>query len=80
MKTDTDLRQAVIAELGYEPSVTTTDIGVEVDEGHVTLTGTVAGPEQRAAAERAAERVEGIRGVNCELRVSLTDHGVVASN
>jgi osmotically-inducible protein OsmY len=80
MKTDTDLKQAVITELSYERSVTTTNIHVDVDDGHVTLTGNVADPEQRAAAERAAERVEGIRGVNCELRVSLTDQAIITPN
>ncbi len=37
MKTDKQLKQDVIAELGWEPSVNAAQIGVEVKDGVVTL-------------------------------------------
>ena len=41
MKTDAQLQQDVIAVLEREHSVNGTNIGVEVEEGNVTLIGTV---------------------------------------
>ncbi len=41
MKTDQQLQQDVITELAWEPSVTSTKIGVEVKDGVVTLAGHV---------------------------------------
>ncbi len=41
MKNDTQLQKDVIAELNWDPSVNTTDIGVEVKDGVVTLSGHV---------------------------------------
>ena len=39
MKTDTQLQLDVIAELGWEPSISAAHIGVEVRHGIVTLAG-----------------------------------------
>jgi len=41
MKTDQQLKQDVIAELGWEPAVNASQIGVEVKDGIVTLAGRV---------------------------------------
>jgi osmotically-inducible protein OsmY len=79
MRTDVDLRDAVIDELRYERSIPAAAVNVDVDKGYVTLTGTVASPEQRAAAGRAAMRVVGIHGVNSEIAVSLSDSPIIAS-
>lgn len=38
-KSDTDIKSDVLTELKYEPSVKTTDIGVLVKDGAVTLNG-----------------------------------------
>ena len=43
MKTDKQLRSDVLAELDWDPSVTSTHIGVEVAGGVVTLTGQCVG-------------------------------------
>ena len=39
MKTDTDLKRDVLAELAYEPSIKAEDIDVTVLDGVVTLNG-----------------------------------------
>jgi osmotically-inducible protein OsmY len=72
--TDQDLRikHDVEAELEWEPSVDARLIGVAVTDGIVTLTGEVSSFAQKWNAERAAERVEGVRGVVNEIEVKVT--------
>jgi osmotically-inducible protein OsmY len=71
MKTDKELRKDVTAELEYEPSIDATEMGVAVKDGVVTLTGSVHSYFEKWRAERAAERVEGVRAVANELEVRL---------
>jgi len=66
---DLDLRQRVIDELEFEPSVDAANIGVAADKGIVTLTGHVASYAEKLAAERAAQRVKGVRGIAQEIEV-----------
>ena len=77
MKTDIDLRDEIQTELRYERSITASDIEVDVNDGRVTLTGQVGSPEQRAAAERAAQRVVGTKDVNCEINVIPATPGII---
>jgi osmotically-inducible protein OsmY len=72
MKTDTELKQAITAEFEWEPSIRAPEIGVAVRDGVVTLAGTVDTYAQKFAAERAVERVAGIRAVAEELEVIST--------
>ncbi|MBV9880679.1 MAG: BON domain-containing protein [Gemmatirosa sp.] len=71
MKTDIQLKQDVIDELEWEPSVKSAEIGVAVKEGVVTLSGTVETYAQKLAAEHVVERVSGVRAYADELRVAL---------
>jgi len=71
MRTDRRLQQDVIDELHWEPSVQADHIGVEVKDGIVTLAGRVGGYMEKFAAERAAQRVAGVRGIAVELQVIL---------
>ena len=71
MKTDAQLKNDVIQELRWEPTVTSTDINVVVDRGVVTLSGTVPHYAEKWAAERATQRVEGVTGIAEELEVTL---------
>lgn len=75
MKTDSQLQQDVIAELQWEPSVTAPGIGVEVRNGIVTLAGEVASYAEKLTAERAAQRVHGLKALTTELKVKLGDSG-----
>jgi len=72
MKTDAQLKNDVIEELRWEPTVTSTDINVVVDKGVVTLSGTVPYYAEKWAAERATQRVEGVKAIAEELEVNLT--------
>lgn len=73
MKTDRQLQQDVIDELNWEPSVEATTIGVEVKDGIVILAGHVPSYTQKWAAEKAAQRVAGVKGIVVEIEVALPD-------
>ena len=70
MKTDIQLQQDVIAELKWEPSVDAAQIGVEVKGGVVTLTGHVNSYPEKWNAERAAQRVSGVKALAVEMDVT----------
>ncbi|KQX24299.1 BON domain-containing protein [Variovorax sp. Root434] len=71
MKTDTQLRDDIQAELNWAPDVKTSDIGVIVKDGVVTLTGHLASYAEKYAVERAAQRVHGVKALAVELTVKL---------
>ena len=71
MLQDSQLQKAVIAELGWEPSVTAAHIGVAAREGVVTLSGHVESYAEKHAAEMAAHRVKGVKAVAEEIEVKL---------
>jgi osmotically-inducible protein OsmY len=71
MKTDAQLQQDVIAELKWEPSVNAAQIGVEVKNGIVTLAGHVDSYAEKYDAERAAQRVAGVKALAIEMDVTL---------
>ena len=71
MKTDAQLKQDIIAELTWEPSVNASGIGVEVKNGTVTLAGHVDSFTEKLHAERAAQRVAGVKGLAIEIEVQL---------
>jgi osmotically-inducible protein OsmY len=69
--TDKEIQQAVLRELEWEPLVKSTEIGVSVKDGIVTLSGHVDSYTKRYYAERAAKRVYGVKAVVNELEVKL---------
>jgi osmotically-inducible protein OsmY len=71
MKTDEELQQDVMDELKWEPTIKAAEIGVGTKDGIVTLSGYVDSYAKKSAAERAAARVFGVKGVAEELQVKL---------
>jgi osmotically-inducible protein OsmY len=71
MKTDAQLQEDVITELRWEPAVDATQIGVEVKDGIVTLAGHVGSYLEKWEAQRAAQRVSGVKALAVEMDVSL---------
>ena len=69
MKTDMQLKKDVIAELDRDPSVNAADIGVEVKEGIVTLSGDLDSHPEKLAAIRATHRVAGVRAVAVDIEI-----------
>jgi len=70
-KIDSEIQQDVLRELSWDPRVKATEIGVEVDRGVVTLTGTVSSWAKRMAALQAAHRVAGVLDVANDVTVKL---------
>jgi osmotically-inducible protein OsmY len=64
------LRQNVLDELEFDPSIDAAHIGVAVDKGAVTLTGHVANYAEKQAAIAAVGRVKGVHAIadNIEVR------------
>ena len=54
----------VKSEFGTTKGIPSTDISVSTSGGIVTLTGTVATAQAKAAAERVAKRVKGVKSVD----------------
>ena len=75
MRTDTELQHAVMEELTWEPSVDAAEIGVSAESGIVTLSGMVKSLPQKWAAEKAAQRVYGVKAVTDEIVVKLPGNG-----
>jgi osmotically-inducible protein OsmY len=71
MMSDLQLRQDVLDELEFEPSVNAAHIGVAANRGVITLTGFVTNYAEKAAAERAARRVKGVKAIAEEIEVRL---------
>ncbi len=66
---DLNVRNAILEELEWEPSISAEHIGVAVDDGVVTLSGHVKSYAEKMAAETAVRRVKGVRGIAEEIEV-----------
>lgn len=73
MKSDAELKKAVLAELEFDPSVKVEDIGVSAKDGIVTLTGSVRSYAEKWAAACAAKRLAGVRGLAEDIVVRLSE-------
>lgn len=75
MKTDAQLKADVTDELAWDPAINSTDVGVMVQDGVVTLAGHLDSFAEKHAVERAVRRVAGVRGIALDLDVQLsTEH------
>lgn len=74
MTNDHQLKQDVLAELAWEPSISADHIGVTAKDGVVTLSGHVETYRQKRAAETAVGRVKGVKGLAEEIEVRLPQH------
>lgn len=66
---DITVRQDILDELEFEPSIDARNIGVAVNNGVVTLTGHVGSYAEKVAAERLAQHVKGVHAVAQEMEV-----------
>lgn len=66
---DALLKSRIVEELTSAPGVDPVHIGVGVTDGAVTLSGEVESHPEKRLAERAAQRVEGVRAVADEITV-----------
>jgi osmotically-inducible protein OsmY len=83
--TDEDVQRDVLRELKWDAEVSPNEIGVTVENGVATLTGSVDSFYKKWAAERATLRVDGVEAVVNEIEVrlpgdeELTDKGIAQS-
>ncbi len=73
MKTDDQLQKDVMAEIRWDPQLAgvATEIGVTARDGVVTLAGEVDTYSRKLAAERAAQRVAGVKVVAVDIEVRV---------
>jgi osmotically-inducible protein OsmY len=71
MKSDVELRRDVLDELEWEPSIDAAGIGVTAHDGVVTLNGNVKTFTEKLTAERATERVHGVKAIANDIEVRL---------
>jgi osmotically-inducible protein OsmY len=76
IKTDAQLTQEVEQELASEPKLNATGIAINVDQGAVSLLGTLDTYAEKAIAESAAKRVNGVRAIALDLKVRLPESHV----
>jgi osmotically-inducible protein OsmY len=69
MKTDTQIQSDVMQALTWDPSVTQSLIGVSVSDGIVTLSGSVPSYIEKFSAEKAAQRVTGVKAIVEKIKV-----------
>jgi osmotically-inducible protein OsmY len=70
-RTDEQIQHDVLEELKWDARVQPNEIGVAVKNGIVTISGRVDSYVKKWAAEEAALRVRGVRGVANEIEVRL---------
>jgi osmotically-inducible protein OsmY len=68
---DEAIQLDVLAELKWDPLIDPEEVGVSVEDGIVTLNGSLDSYPKKIAAERAAHRVRGVKAVVNELEVRL---------
>ena len=75
MKSDEQVQQDVMDELKWEPSIHAAQIGVEVQDGVVTLAGEVSSYPEKWSAEHVVLRVAGVKALAVNLKVKLSEFG-----
>jgi osmotically-inducible protein OsmY len=71
MKTDLEIQKDVQLELKWQPFLKSSEIGVSVKDGIVTLTGEVDTYSKKVSAENATKKVEGVTAVVQNIEVKL---------
>ena len=77
MKTNEELRKDVMDEIKWDPELrnVATEIGVAAKDGVIALSGVVDSYWKKLAAEKAAQRVLGVKVVACDIEVRLASIG-----
>lgn len=72
MKTDYQIQQDVMDELKWEPFLNSSQVGVAVKNGVVTLSGQVDSYAKKLSAEKAAKRVSGVKAIAEDIQVGVS--------
>jgi osmotically-inducible protein OsmY len=69
IRDDIEIQDDVVTEIRWSPDVEGGEIKVVVDDGIVTLTGSVGSLRDKDRAERAAKRITGVAGIANDIEV-----------
>src|SRR5688572_25793419 len=72
MKSDSQIQNDVMNELKWAPFLNSSEIGVAVKNGIVTLSGQVDSYSKKLAVEKAAKRVSGVKAVAEDVQVGIS--------
>jgi osmotically-inducible protein OsmY len=71
MKTDTEIKKDINAELKWDSRLNGSNVEVDVNGGHVILSGSVSSYPRKISAEESVRRIAGVKSVSNELKVSI---------
>lgn len=74
MKSDVEIQKDVMSQLKWEPALNASSIGVAVNNGIVTLSGQVDTYYQKMAAEKAAKKISGVRGIAEDIQIGISPY------
>ena len=77
---DNSLRSLIEEELGLDPRINASGIGVTVENGIVTLSGHVDTYAERVAAEQCISGIRSVRGIAQEIEVRYPNHKKIADD
>lgn len=72
MKTDVQIQQDVMDELQWQPFLNSSEIGVAVKNGIVTLSGTVDSYSKKLSVEQAVKKVAGVKALAEDLQIGVS--------
>jgi osmotically-inducible protein OsmY len=72
MKTDIQIQKDVMDELKWQPFLNSSEIGVAVKNGIVTLSGIVDSFSKKLSAERAAKKVVGVKAIAEDIQIGVS--------
>ncbi|MDP9080759.1 MAG: BON domain-containing protein [Bacteroidota bacterium] len=72
MKTDIQIQKDVMDELKWQPFLNSSEIGVAVKNGIVTLSGIVDSFSKKLSAERAAKKVTGVKAIAEDIQIGVS--------
>lgn len=72
MKTDAQIQKDVMEELKWQPFLNSSEIGVAVKNGIVTLSGRVDSYLKKTEAENAAKKISGVKAIAEDIQIGVS--------
>jgi len=72
MKSDAQIQKDVMEQLGWEPFLNASQIGVAVKNGIVTLSGQVDTYSKKVAAENATKKIAGVKAIAEDIQIGIS--------
>lgn len=80
MKTDVQIQNDVMDEIKWEPFLKSSEIGVAVKHGIVTLSGIVDAYPKKLAAENAAKKVIGVKAIAEDIQIGVSPASAITDS